>query len=108
MEEHEEDADGEIWPRAEVAEAGSTGLLTGLSRSPGCLCRSDEQQFKSNTRPSLHLFLLRNKRATSNKPSRTVKPKKQGEDASSKFFRPVLYTRALKVPSDVPCTRDPA
>ena len=27
---------------------------TGLSRSPGCLCSSDEQQFKSNTRPSLH------------------------------------------------------
>ena len=26
---------------------------TGLSRSPGCLCSSDEQQFKSNTRPSL-------------------------------------------------------
>ena len=25
----------------------------GLSRSPGCLCSSDEQQFKSNTRPSL-------------------------------------------------------
>jgi hypothetical protein len=24
-----------------------------LSRSPGCLCSSDEQQFKSNTRPSL-------------------------------------------------------
>ena len=72
--EDEEDADGEIWPRAEVSEAGSTGLLTGLSRSPGCLCRSDEQQFKSNTRPSLHLFLLTQqeaKRATSNKPSRT-------------------------------------
>ena len=58
VEDEEEHADGEIWPRAEVAEAGSTGLLTGLSRSPGCLCRSDEQQFKSNTRPSLHLFLL--------------------------------------------------
>ena len=29
--------------------------VAGLSRSPGCLRSSDEQQFKSNTRPSLRV-----------------------------------------------------
>ena len=98
--EDEEDADGEIWPRAEVAEAGSTGLLTGLSRSPGCLCRSDEQQFKSNTRPSLHLFLLRNKRATSNKPSRTESW--EAQEARRRRLKQVFPPRAL-----YPCSESP-
>ena len=90
--EDEEDADGEIWPRAEVAEAGSTGLLTGLSRSPGCLCRSDEQQFKSNTRPSLHLFLLTQQEGNI----------QQAQEARRRRLKQVFPPRAL-----YPCSESP-